>query len=135
MLVAADLNPGDTPEAIVESFWEMFRTLDEEEGGDGGKLPRGRVRRFVEERVYGVLRNIESIDASIDRFLVLGGWEMFRLGAVEKAVLRVGVWELSNTDAPVGVVVNEAIDICNWFSTPKSRSLINGVLDRYAKSR
>jgi transcription termination factor NusB len=32
------------------------------------------------------------------------------------------------------VVINEAVDIVNWFSSPKSRTLVNGILDRYAKS-
>ena len=134
MLVAADLNPGDPPESLVESFWEQYRTLDEEDGGDGGKLPRGRVRRFAEARVYGVLGDLANIDASIDRLLAESGWGLDRLGTVERAVLRVGVWELSVARTPVGVVMNEALDICNWFSTSKSRSLVNGVLDRYAKS-
>jgi transcription termination factor NusB len=35
---------------------------------------------------------------------------------------------------PKPVVINEAIDLANWFSTPKSRPIINGVLDKFAKS-
>ncbi|MBQ1345047.1 MAG: N utilization substance protein B, partial [Kiritimatiellae bacterium] len=34
---------------------------------------------------------------------------------------------------PRPVVINEAIDLANWFSTPKSRPLVNGVLDKLAK--
>ena len=49
-------------------------------------------------------------------------------------VLRLGVWEMKNTDVPKPVVINEAIDLANWFSSPRSRTLVNGVLDRYAKS-
>lgn len=135
MLTAADLNPGDSPQTLIEKFWEQLTSLDEEDGGVGGKLPRGRVRKFAEERVAGVLGNLAEIDASIAKFLSESGWDIDRLGTVERAVLREGIWELANTDVPVGVVMNEAIDICNWFSTPRSRSIVNGVLDRYAKSR
>ena len=135
MLAAADLNPGDPPETLVEKFWEQLTTLDDEDGGVGGKLPRGRVRKFAESRVVGVLQNLAEIDAAISKFLAESGWGIDRLGTVERAVLRIGIWEIANTDVPVGVVMNEAIDICNWFSTPRSRSIVNGVLDRYAKSR
>ena len=48
-------------------------------------------------------------------------------------VLRMGIWEMKNSDVPKPVVINEAIDLANWFSSPKSRSLVNGVLDKYAK--
>ena len=65
---------------------------------------------------------------------LLQEWELFRLGTVERAVLRMGMWELDNcSDIPKPVVINEAIDLANWFSTPKSRTIVNGVLDRYAK--
>jgi transcription termination factor NusB len=46
-----------------------------------------------------------------------------------------GIWELKESDVPAAVAINEAVDLVNWFSTPKSRMLVNGVLDRYAKSR
>ena len=135
MLTAADLNPGDPPETLIEKFWSQLESLDDEDGGVGGKLPRGRVRKFAEARVTGVLENLAEIDAAIAKFLAESGWDIDRLGTVERAVLRIGIWEIANTDVPVGVVMNEAIDICNWFSTPRSRSIVNGVLDRYAKSR
>ena len=130
MLAAADLNPGKPPEEVIADFWAMMPTLDE----SGGDRPRGKIKAFAEERVAGVLANLAELDAKLDAILVVSGWEMQRLGTVERAVLRAGAWELSNTDTPHGVVINEAIDIVNWFSSPRSCSLVNGVLDKYAKS-
>jgi len=133
MLVAADLNPGDTAETVISSFWNQFSTLDAEDGGAGGKMPRARTRRFAEERVAGVLGNLAEIDATLAGLLAESGWDLARLGTVERAVLRCGIWEIGKADVPAGVAINEAIDIVNWFSTSRSRSLVNGVLDRYAK--
>jgi N utilization substance protein B len=130
MLAAADLNPGKPPEEVIADFWGMLRTLEE----SSGDRPRGKIKAFAEERVTGVLANLKELDAKLDAILVVSGWEMQRLGTVERAVLRAGAWELSNTDIPHGVVINEAIDIVNWFSSPRSCSLVNGVLDKYAKS-
>jgi N utilization substance protein B len=87
---------------------------------------------FAESLVKGVLGSIDEIDAILTP--LLDNWDVYRLGTVERAVLRLGVWELKACDTPVPVVINEAIDLVNWYSSPKSRTLVNGVLDRYAKS-
>lgn len=130
MLTAADLNPPQDVGAFMAEYWEQILDLDEE---DGGPQPaRGKLKAFAEERVAGVLGSLKEIDALITSFLV--GWDLYRLGTVERAVLRLGVWEMTNTDVPKAVVINEAVDLANWFSAAKTRTIVNGVLDRYAKS-
>lgn len=130
MLTAADLNPPDDIDGFVALQWEQMASLDSEDGGSVSSK-RSRHKDFAEERVKGVLRNLQKIDAELST--LLDNWDLYRLGTVERAVLRMGVWELMCTDVPVPVVINEAIDIVNWFSNPKSRTLMNGVLDKYAK--
>ena len=75
---------------------------------------------------------MEEIDATLGR--LLENWDVYRLGTVERAVLRMGVWEILHSDVPSPVVINEAVDLANWFSSPKSRAIVNGVLDKLAKS-
>ena len=133
MLTAADMNPGVAAEQIVSDFWAQVPTLDDDDGGTGGEIPKGKLKAFADERVAGVLADAKAIDAILEP--LLDGWDLYRLGTVERAVLRMGVWEIKNTDIPAGVVINEAIDLANWFSSPKSRPLVNGVLDRFAKSQ
>lgn len=132
MLTAADMNPEIVVESIVADFWEQLKTLEDEFGGTGGELPGAKMRAFADERVIGVMKNRAEIDAIITP--LLEDWELYRLGTVERAVLRLGVWELKYTDVPAGVVINEAVDLANWFSSPKSRAIINGVLDKVAKA-
>ena len=132
MLTAADMNPGVAAEQIISDFWAQVPTLDDDDGGTGGEVPKGKLKAFADERVTGVLSDTKAIDAILEP--LLDGWDLYRLGTVERAVLRMGIWELKNTDVPAGVIINEAIDLANWFSSPKSRPLVNGVLDRYAKS-
>jgi len=129
MLAAADMNPpGDVAE-FMASFWNQVSDLDVEDGGPQGA--RGKLKAFAEERVAGVLGDIAAIDAEISGLLV--GWTLDRLGTVERAVLRMGVWEIRSTDVPKPVVINECIDLANWFSGPKTRSIVNGVLDKVGK--
>ena len=130
MLVAADLNPPDDVPAFIAGYWNQVVDLDDADGGP--VVPPPGLRAFAEERVVGVLGSL----AEIDDVLVglLDRWDLYRLGTVERVVLRLGVWEMKNTDVPKPVVINEAIDLANWFSSPRSRTLVNGVLDRYGKS-
>lgn len=130
MLTAADLNPPADKPAFLQAFWEALGSIDESEGR---AVVTGKLRDFSEARFLGVLEH----EAEIDEILkpLLENWDLYRLGTVERAVLRMGVWEMKYSDVPPPVVINEAIDLANWFSTPKSRSLVNGVLDKFAKSR
>lgn len=130
MLTAADLNPPFDVGEFMASYWEQILDLDEEDGGP--QEARGKLKAFAEERVAGVLGSLKEIDAIIESFLV--GWDLYRLGTVERAVLRLGVWEMKNTDVPKAVAINEAVDLANWFSSARTRTIVNGVLDRYAKS-
>jgi len=128
MLTAADLNPPQDIPSFMQAFWDEIATLDEDEGR---AVVRGKLRAFAEERVAGVLGSQKEIDAALAA--LLDKWDLYRLGTVERCVLRMGVWEMANTDVPKAVVINEAVDLANWFSSPKSRTLVNGVLDRYGK--
>ena len=130
MLTAADLNPPDDKVQFCMDFWNELTLLDEDEGRVEVK---GKLKDFAEERVLGVLDNLAEIDSVIEP--LLENWDMYRLGTVERAVIRMGIWEIKYSDVPAPVVINEAVDLTNWFSTPKSRTIVNGVLDKFAKSQ
>ena len=113
----------------MNAYWDQISDLDEEDGGP--TKAKGKLKAFAEERVAGVLGSLKELDEILTP--LLENWDLFRLGTVERMVLRMGIWEMKNSDVPKPVVINEAIDLANWFSSPKSRSLVNGVLDKYAK--
>ena len=128
MLTAADLNPPEDIDLLIESFWTNLPTLSE----DGKKCPKPgkKLKAFAEELVKGVLTNLDELDGELST--LLENWDLYRLGTIERVVLRMGIWELKSSDVPKAVVINESIDLVNWYSSPKSRTLVNGVLDRYA---
>jgi N utilization substance protein B len=90
-------------------------------------------REFAEERVRGVMLERDALDARIEPRLK--NWSLYRLGAVERNVLRLGFWELENCpEIPAPIVINEHVDLAKFFSETKSGRFVNGLLDRYAKS-
>jgi N utilization substance protein B len=60
-------------------------------------------------------------------------WRLERMPAVDRALLRMAVWELlRRPDIPVAVVINEAVELAKEYSTEDSGRFVNGVLSRVA---
>jgi N utilization substance protein B len=72
----------------------------------------------------------EDIDAAIDAASTR--WRIDRMPAIDRTILRLGVYELIYTDMPVGVVISEAVELAKTYSTAKSGSFVNGVLSAIA---
>lgn len=113
--------------------WEM--------GGDGGEdtklgllevAPNEKGADFMNRLSEGVQANAAQLDAAIAPFLK--GWTIERLTRVDLAILRVAAYELLNTDTPASVVINEAVELANQYSTDKAGGFINGVLGSLARS-
>ena len=62
-------------------------------------------------------------------------WPPKRMPAVDRAILRLGAWEILNTPVPPKVAIDEAIEISRAFSTSDSPRFVNGVLDAVLKER
>ena len=88
---------------------------------------------YAKEIVTGVVSNHEEIDDLLETYSE--GWTIDRMPNVDRAILRVGIWELLYSDTPNAVVVNEAVDLAKEFSTEESGGFINGLLSRVAGTR
>ena len=84
--------------------------------------------KFVRDVVYGVMENIENIDKVISKYLE--NWDLDRLGKTDKAILRLGTYEMLYYDTPKVVVINEAVELSKKYSDDKIVKLINAVLDK-----
>ncbi len=85
------------------------------------------VHAYTRTLVEGVADDLDRVDGTIESYLK--DWELSRLPAVDRAVLRVAVWELFHAnDVPPVVAVDEAVELAKELSTDDSPSFINGVL-------
>jgi len=90
--------------------------------------PPPGVYPFFTELMEGVIRYMETIDSSIERFS--SNWKISRMAGVDRNILRIAVYELLYcSDIPTKVSINEAIDIGKKFGTKESGAFINGILD------
>ncbi len=95
-----------------------------------GKI-RNKQREFSQGLFNGTLEHLEGIDAEIAKHLK--EWDMDGIGKVEKAILRLGVYEIliAGTDRPI--IINEAVELGKELADDRSPQFINGVLDAVGK--
>jgi N utilization substance protein B len=90
-------------------------------------------RKFHERLLEGVNRHIQTIDQYIQRY-IKKGWTIERLATVDRAILRLAVYELLyEPETPTGVVLNEAVELAKTYSGETSSKFINGVLGSLVK--
>ena len=84
--------------------------------------------KYVRDVVNGVLENLDTIDETISKYLE--NWDLDRLGKTDKAILRLGTYEMMYYDTPSIVAINEAVELAKKYSDEKIVKLINAVLDK-----
>jgi len=89
------------------------------------------LRKKSDELVDAVLANKESIDETLSA--VIENFAPERVDPVDRAILRLGTYEILHAGTPPKVVINEAIELAKRFGTTDSRRFVNGVLDKIAK--
>lgn len=83
---------------------------------------------FVKDMVYGVITYKNQLDELANKYLE--GWDINRLGNTDKAIMRMGIFELLYMDTPDIVAINEAVELAKMYSDDSVRKMINGVLDK-----
>ncbi len=89
------------------------------------------LREKALEMATAAWQHRQTADRWVER--VAPQWPPHRQPAVDRNVLRMAVWELTNMDTPPKVVIDEAIELAKHFSTEQSASFVNGVMDAILK--
>jgi len=88
---------------------------------------------FMSELAVGTFENLEAIDQLIDKHCI--GWKKERLSRVALAILRLCCFELMfRPDIPVGVSIDQAVELAKKFATADDASYINGVLGSVSRT-
>ena len=111
-----DMGGGELDDAL-QLFW-----LTQNEVND-------TVRAFATELIRGCFANRAVVDEKIQKYTE--HWELNRIAAVDRNILRLAIYEMvCRDDIPPVVSINEAVDIAKKFSTRESGAFVNGILDR-----
>ena len=89
---------------------------------------------YAKEIVEGVVAYGDEIDELIETYAQ--GWTLERMPAVDRAIIRIGIWELLfNPEVPEAVAISEAVEEARSLSTDDSAGFVNGLLGRIATLR
>jgi len=122
VLFAADIRGVDIAQVLAE---EQSRAHDDPK--------RFTDIDYATELIHGVSTHQATIDAALRT--VATDWPLERLATVDRAVLRIGVFELNyRDDIPTAVAVSEAGELAAELSTDESRAFVQGVLGAVAKN-
>ncbi|AMM20892.1 N utilization substance protein B [Frondihabitans sp. PAMC 28766] len=88
---------------------------------------------YARDIVQGVIENRPEIDELIETYSQ--GWTLARMPTIDRAILRIGIWELTHNDEiPSAVAISEAVELAQSLSTDDSASFVNGLLGRIAST-
>lgn len=111
---------GESADEVIKLFWRNFEAD-----------PEGRA--YADEVVRGVAGSLADIDKQISA--ASSHWRIERMARVDRNVLRLGAFELSQrADVPRAVILDEAVELGKSYGTEESSAFVNGVLNRIAES-
>lgn len=90
-------------------------------------------RSYAQSLVKGILDNLPIIDDLI--IARLKGWDFSRVSMVDKAVLRLAIYEMMYEDLEDLIIINEAVEIIKQFGGEESYKFVNGILDAISKRK
>ena len=101
------------------------RALDEQLGG---------AKAFTRELAEGADAELDSLDAEIAR--LSRGWELDRIAALERSIMRVALYEaLHCDDVPIEVAIDEAVELAKEYCGADAPGFVNGILGAALEER
>ena len=90
-------------------------------------------QEYIKEKYAKIVEKLPQIDELLNE--ASDGWKVSRMGKADLTILRLAVYEMQyDEDVPVGVAVNEAVELSKKFGGDESPAFINGVLGKIGKT-
>jgi N utilization substance protein B len=96
-------------------------------------LYEGEVDEFARATAEAVAEQAPKLDERITA--ASEGWTADRLGAVERNILRIALYELDGEEVPDEVAIDEAVTLAKRYATDDAARLVNGILGRIVRER
>jgi N utilization substance protein B len=107
------------PAKLEAKFWRAAKATES-------------TRAFANRLFEGAAKDTAAIDELIVR--QAENWRLERLAVIDRAILRLAIYELRTADTPPRVILNEAVQLAKKFSSAEAGSFVNGILDAVHKS-
>ena len=94
-------------------------------------LYEGELDAYTKELAEGVAAEVDDLDATIGD--ASSDWRPERLGALERNILRIALYELDRDEVPLEVAIDEAVRLARRYASEDAAKLVNGILGKVAK--
>ncbi|MDD3219317.1 MAG: transcription antitermination factor NusB [Lachnospiraceae bacterium] len=119
LLFLNEFNDSEEMDAQLQMYFEELDDLKEKD------------QTYMEEKYRHICEHLGEIDELLNE--TAKGWKTSRMGKVDLTILRLAVYEMKfDEDVPVGVAINEAVELSKRFGGDESASFINGILGKIA---
>ena len=118
MLFQWDMSRQD-PAKLEAKFWRTAKAAD-------------NTRAFANKLFEGAAKDADELDALIVQHAQ--NWRLERMAIIDRAVLRLAIYELRIAETPPKVILNEAVDLAKKFSSEDAGAFVNGILDAVNKT-
>ena len=116
LLFAREFDLESAPDAIYDAFVDITES---------------KTNDYVHTTFVGACEKIGDIDTLIESSSV--NWKLSRMSTATKSVLRLAVYEMTETETPVKVVINEAVEIAKKYESPETVKFMNGILGTFLR--
>lgn len=117
MLFLIEFNEKDEMSEQIELYLDNLEDLSEKD------------RVYIENKYHAIVEKVEEIDELLNTNTT--GWKTARMNKVDLTILRLATYELKwDEDVPVGVAINEAVELAKKYSSEEGPSFVNGVLGK-----
>ena len=121
LLFQMDFSEAEEFEQVKELFFaEKEEPVEEED------------KEFILSEVEGVHAHMAEIDEMITASA--NGWDPARMNKVDLAILRLAVYEMKYGETPIGVAINEAVEMTKHYEEPEVVSFVNGILGSFVRN-
>lgn len=112
-------DPKDMPEQMRLFFTDMEELREADQ-------------TYIEEKYARIVERLPELDRQIEE--TAKSWKISRMGKVDLTILRLAVYEMEfDEDVPVGVAINEAVELSKKFGGDDSPAFVNGILGKIGK--
>lgn len=111
----------DDPDTAIASVMELSDLAEQD------------VPDYLNFLVSGAIEKQDELDTNISKYLK-NKWTIGRLSRIDRAILRVGLFEMENSlEVPKKVAIDEAIELAGEFGDKDSKAFINGILSNFVE--
>ena len=125
------MNRTKSREIIITILYQTYIYDDKKISYDINNVIKENIKQendFINDAVFYIKNNQDKIDQLANKYMK--DWNIDRLSKVDKAIISLAIYELTEENTPNIVAINEAIELSKKYSDEKVTKLINGILDK-----